>query len=185
VADSTARQQKNKLRHKRKRYRLKKMLFLTVGTQFPFERLVKEIDRMAEDGLINDKIFAQTGVTQYKPINFEWSAFLSQSRFEKVVLESEGIIAHSGIGTIALAMEHQKPILVMPRMKKFNEHVNDHQVETARSFEKAGCILAAYDTEQLRTQITNLKSFVPVQRKNNSQAIITRISDFIKQQKRL
>jgi len=160
------------------------MIFLTVGTQFPFERLVKEIDRMVEEGLIEDEIFAQTGLTQYKPRNFEWKALLSQSRFEKLALESAGIIAHSGIGTIALALEHRKPILVMPRMKKFNEHVNNHQVETARSFEKAGCILAAYDTVQLRTLIRRFKDFVPAQRKNQSQAIIRRITEFIKQQKR-
>ena len=110
------------------------MIFLTVGTQFPFNRLVKAIDDAAGNNQFNDKIVAQIGVTTYNPKNFEGIPSLEKKLFDKYFNEAKYVISHAGIGTITLALERRKPMLVMPRLKKYGEVVNDHQVAIAKKF---------------------------------------------------
>ena len=155
------------------------MIFLTVGTQFPFDRLVKAVDDVFDEGLIDEEIFAQIGETSYKPRNFESAASLEKKAFDKRLKEASGIIGHAGIGTITMALKNHKPLLVMPRMKRYREHVNDHQVDTARKFEELGHILAVYDAKDLLNGIRKLKNFVPTERKANPEAVADRIRRFL------
>ncbi|MGA2069877.1 MAG: PssE/Cps14G family polysaccharide biosynthesis glycosyltransferase [Sedimentisphaerales bacterium] len=155
------------------------MIFLTVGTLFPFDRLVRAIDAAAGDDLITDEIFAQIGESSYKPRNFESVPSLEKGLFDKYFTEASFIISHAGMGTIIMALSHNKPLLVMPRLKHYKEHVNDHQVATAKEFEKLGHILVAYDTVDLPEHIHQLKSFVPRERKANPGAVADRISCFL------
>lgn len=112
------------------------MIFLTVGTLFPFDRLVRAIDAAVGEGLIEDEIFAQVGENSYKPRNFESLPSLKKDLFDKYFTEASFIISHAGMGTITMALSHNKPLLVMPRLKHYKEHVNDHQVATARKLGK-------------------------------------------------
>jgi UDP-N-acetylglucosamine transferase subunit ALG13 len=95
------------------------------------------------------------------------------------VTEASSIISHAGIGTIKIALDNNKPLLVMPRLKKYGEVVNDHQVATARKFEELGHILAVYEAEDLPDCIRRLKDFVPTERKANPDAVADRIRDFL------
>lgn len=78
-----------------------------------------------------------------------------------------------------MALNHKKPLLVMPRSYKYGEHVNDHQLHTARKFEQLGHVLAAYDTDQLSEKIKQLKTFVPKTCVPNRQGVIDRINQFL------
>lgn len=155
------------------------MIFLTVGTQFPFDRLVKAIDDILDRRLINEKIFAQMGKSSYKPRNFEAVPSLENSLFDKYMREASQVISHAGVGTIITALEHNKPLLVMPRLKKYGEHVNDHQCNIAKKFEQEGYLLATYDVKELPEKIEKLKSFVPQKRQTQTQQVIERISKFL------
>ncbi len=155
------------------------MIFLTVGTLFPFDRLVRAIDAAVSNDLIVDKIFAQIGENSYKPRNYESVPSLEKDLFDKHFTEASFIISHAGIGTIIMALSHNKPLLVMPRLKRYKEHVNDHQVATAKEFEKLGHILVAYDIADLPERIHQLKSFVPRVRKANPEAVADRIRCFL------
>lgn len=155
------------------------MIFLTVGTQFPFDRLVRAVDDIVGQGLIGEEIFAQIGKSSYKPRNFEVVISLESNMFAKYMREASSVISHAGMGTIMMALDNHKPLLVMPRLKKYDEVVNDHQVAIARKFEELGHILVAYQEENLPEKIEKLKSFVPLARKNQAQAVAARISKFL------
>ena len=155
------------------------MIFLTVGTQFPFDRLVCAVDRVCKKGLVYDEIFGQIGKSSYIPKYFNATMFLEKKKYIDYFNDSSAIISHAGMGTIALALEQNKPLLVMPRSVQFGEVVNNHQIAIAKKFEKRGHILVAYEPEQIPRKIHELKTFVPTARKNSVISVIQRITDFI------
>lgn len=156
------------------------MIFLTVGTQFPFDRLVQAVDNIFNENIIDEEIFAQIGESSYKPRNFESTSSLESNLFAKYVSEASGIISHAGMGTIIMSMEYKKSLLVMPRLKRYGEVVSDHQLDIARKFEQDGYLLAAYDVEELTAKIGKLKSFVPKKRQTQTnKAIVDRIRSFL------
>ena len=155
------------------------MIFLAVGTQFGFDRLVKAVDEAIARGQIQDSVFAQIGPGVYLPKHIEYVVSLEKEMFDQTLHSCEAIISHAGMGNIALALKTQKPLLVMPRLKKYGEVVNNHQVDTARKFEQLGHILAAYDTDELAEKIKLLKTFVPKPRFPNRQGVIDRIGRFL------
>ncbi len=155
------------------------MIFLTVGTQFGFDRLVKAVDEALESGTLSEPVFAQVGPGNYVPRHMDYTEALEKQAFEEMLDSCEGIISHAGIGTITLAMKCQKPLLVMPRMSRYGEVVNDHQVATAHKFEQSGHVLAAYQEYELPDKIRQLKTFVPEPRVPGSQGVIDRICQFL------
>jgi len=155
------------------------MIFLTVGTQFPLDRLIRAIDIICGQGMIDEEIFAQIGETSYKPHNFESVASLEKNMFDKYFKKATSVISHAGMGTITMSLDNHKPLLVMPRSKKYGEVVNDHQATIARKFEELGHILVAYDVEDLPNSIRKLKEFVPMERKANPKAVAERIRCFL------
>lgn len=156
------------------------MIFLTLGTcPIAFDRLVEAVDRLVSDGSIKDEVFAQIGVCTYKPKHFEYAEMMGKSDFDSIFGKANGIIGHAGVGTILMALEKDKPLLIVPRMKKYQEHVNDHQIATAQHFEKEGSVLVAYTTENFASKVTELASFVPEKRATQAAAISRRIGGFL------
>jgi len=160
------------------------MIFLTVGTLFPFDRLVKAVDSGIGEGMVEEEVFAQIGRNGYEPKNMEYVESLDKKAFDEKVKKAVGLISHAGMGSIAMALDHNKPLLVMPRLKMYGEHVNDHQVGTAKKFEELGHILVAYTKEELPDKLQMLKHFVPKKRETQVEAVAERISDYLKQIKR-
>ena len=157
------------------------MIFLTVGTQFPFDRLVKSVDEAIGQNGFDEGVFAQFGHSSYRPRNFEAVPSLEKRLFDEYMREASSIIGHAGIGTISMALECEKPLLVMPRLKRYREVVNDHQVDIAKRFEQLGHVLVAYEVEELPAKIEQLKTFVPRKRKARPQAVAQRIGQFLRE----
>lgn len=155
------------------------MIFLTVGTQFPFDRLVREVDAAVGRGLVEGEIFAQIGQSEYQPVNFASVPKLDKATFDTRFREATAIISHAGMGSITLAMEQQKPMLVMPRLKRYREVVNDHQVKIARKYEDAGYFLVAYSEQEIAGKLVTLKDFIPRVRTAEPQKVVARVRDFL------
>ena len=155
------------------------MIFLTVGTSLPFDRLLKAVDRLVGQGKIDNQFFAQVGKKGFRPRNFESVQTLDKKRFDECFERADAIIAHAGMGTIMMALDQNKPILVMPRLKKYRELVNDHQLATAKRFEQLGHVLAVYDINELVDKFNLLKSFHPVPRENQVDKVAERIGSFL------
>ncbi|MDO6512891.1 glycosyltransferase [Neptuniibacter sp. 2_MG-2023] len=109
------------------------MIFVTTGTQFPFERLVNAIDNWALDKDSID-IYAQTGPGGGIPKHIKGSEMLTPERYESLISKASVLIAHAGIGSIITAIENNIPAILMPRRFDLNEHRNDHQIATAKKF---------------------------------------------------
>ena len=155
------------------------MIFLTVGTLFPFDRLVMAVDEAAGNGLIKEEVFAQIGKKSSEPKHIKFAQVLDKEDFDDKVRQASCMISHAGMGSITMALIHNKPLLVMPRLKRFGEHVNDHQVGTAKKFEELGHVVVAYREEDLPDKIENLRTFVPESRENQALEVTARIKQFL------
>ena len=156
------------------------MIFLTVGTQFPFDRLVRAVDKAVARNGFKETIVAQVGEGfRYKPKNLQYVTLLKKEVFDRYVTEASAIVSHSGVGTITMALDRKKPLLVMPRLRKYGEVVNDHQLAIAQTFEELGHILAVYGAEDLPKRLRQLKAFVPKARKNQAKKVARRIAQFL------
>ncbi len=137
------------------------MIFIVVGTQQPFDRLVKSVDNWSSTSGNND-IIAQIADANYKPTNFKWFDYIPMKEFNELFLKADLIVAHAGMGTIISALQYQKPIIVMPRLASFREHRNDHQLATANSFAKLGYVKAVYSEAELYETLDNRANIIPV-----------------------
>lgn len=142
---------------------------------FPFDRLIQAVDEMVGDGRITDPVSAQIGDGKYEPKNFPFKRFMGKPEYERELAAASYLIAHAGAGTIALALETGKPLLVLPRLSANKEHVNDHQIATARKFAELGHVLLANDVSELSEQIYLLKSFVAKRREVDPVRMASRI----------
>lgn len=133
------------------------MIFCTVGTQAPFDRLIKIVDEIAAE--IDEEIVAQVYRTNYVPKNIKTVDFLSPDEFNRYLSSARLIVAHAGMGSIISAMHHRKPIVVFPRIAKLGEHRNEHQMATAKKMEELGYVYVAYEGSQLKNFVlSDLKS---------------------------
>lgn len=157
------------------------MIFITLGSQkFQFNRLLKEIDRLIEDGVITEDVFAQIGYSDYKPINYNYKEFLDRDEFSNIMSTSQKIITHGGTGAIIGALKQEKKIIAVPRLKKYDEHVDNHQCEITKTFEKMNLVLTIEDIGNLKTALKQIDSIIFKKYKSNTSNIINSIEQFIK-----
>lgn len=124
------------------------MIFVTVGTQLPFDRLLQMVDEIAPR-LGGEPIVAQACRGEYVPRNFTTEQFIAPDRFESLMDEARIVVAHAGIGSILSAMKRCKPLVVVPRLCSLGEHRNDHQMATADSLAKMAGVAVATDAATL------------------------------------
>jgi len=136
------------------------MILFTVGTQLPFDRLAKIMDRLAPN--LNNSVFAQLGKSsRYSPMNMQYSSNLSPEEFNRKAHEAKLIVAHAGIGSILTARKYRKPIIIFPRLSSKGEHRNDHQLATCKQMCKTPGVFAAYDEERLLSLLLNEEVYLP------------------------
>lgn len=110
------------------------MIFVTVGTQLPFERLIRSMDEWAAAHQ-EEPVIAQVGMTVYQPQHMQVVTKLDPVRYQEHFSQSRLVVSHVGMGTIISGLESAKPLVLMPRLANLGEHRNDHQVGTATKFQ--------------------------------------------------
>ena len=160
------------------------MIFVTVGTSvLQFNRLLKIIDEFCEEGVIDkDDVIVQVGRSDYKPKNYKYFDFVSREEHHKYLENSDLIITHSGTGSVISSIKAGKKVIAFPRLKKFGEHVDDHQVDLVKAFVKDNYILVAMNKEELKKQIMNIDSFKPTKFVSNNEKLVGILIDFIERQ---
>lgn len=156
------------------------MIFVAVGTQkFQLNRLLILIDNLIENKIITDEVFAQIGNCDYIPKNYRYADFLDKSSFDEYISKCRLLITHSGVGTIISGINSKKPVIVFPRLKKYNEHVDDHQLQIAQSFTELNYVLMCGENDSLEKLIEQSETHkfdrYISQRKN----MISRIDKFL------
>ena len=135
------------------------MIFLTLGSQkFQFDRLIKMVDELAEKGVIQDEIVAQTGFSKYEPVHFKTEPFMDALRFNECVNRADVIISHAGTSTIIKAVKAGKKVIVVPRLAKYGEHVDDHQTQITEMFCDLNIVMACNDGESLEEKLEEIKT---------------------------
>ena len=156
------------------------MIFITVGSQkFQFNRLLKKIDELVEKKIITDSVFAQVGNSDYKPKNFEYIDFLEQEEFNKKINESDLIITHAGTGVIINAVKNGKKVIATPRLAKYEEHVDNHQIQLIKQFEELNFIEPLYDLNELEKKLDVINNKQYNKYVSNTNEILASIRAFI------
>lgn len=156
------------------------MIFITLGSQkFQFNRLLKEIDNLIDDGIIREKVFAQVGYSDYIPKNYEFKNFLDREEFKKVMRDSDKVITHGGTGAIVGALKENKMVIAVPRLKEFGEHVDNHQLEITKLFNEMNYIAVVLECDKLGEIIKEIDNIVFSKYKSNTENIIKSIKKFI------
>ena len=138
------------------------MIFVAVGTRkFQLNRLLKKLDELVVSGLITDEIYAQIGYSDYKPQHYRYIDFLPQEQFNAEIEKCDLLITHGGVGIILAGLKARKSVIVFPRLAKFGEHVDDHQLEITEAFVELNYVLQCVDIDYLHKTImeANTHSF--------------------------
>jgi len=156
------------------------LILVTLGTQDKgFERLLKAIDREIERGVIEERVIVQAGVTKYESKYMEIFDLIPADEFEKLIKKCDLLITHGGVGSILAGVNHNKKVIAAARLSKYNEHVNDHQLQIIEKFSKDKYILALKDFEKLGKLIEKAKDFKPKKFESNTTNMINMIEDYI------
>lgn len=158
------------------------MIFITLGTQDKnFKRLLKAVDKQIELGNIRDKVIVQAGYTKYNSNRMTIFDFLSHEDELKFVDQSDLIITHGGVASIMEAITSNKKTIAVPRLKKYNEHDNDHQLQIIDSFSELGYLLPLKDLKDFDTVLLKINKFEPKPFVSNTNHIIKLIENFIEE----
>jgi UDP-N-acetylglucosamine transferase subunit ALG13 len=131
------------------------MIFVTIGLQEPFDRLVRAMDEIAPqlDGL---PVVAQVFAPTYRATHIQTFEMLSPAEFDAFFDRASLIVAHAGMGTIISALVKGKPLIVLPRLKKYKEHRSDHQLATAEAIQQLNYVHVASDENDLKHKVVDI-----------------------------
>ena len=126
------------------------MIYVAVGTQkFQLNRLLKKLDDLIADGVIREEVVAQIGYSDYQPQHYTFKDFFSKDEFNNNIEKCSLLITHSGVATIIAGLKCSKPVIVVPRLAKFGEHVDDHQMQIAESFSSQNYVMMCRENDDL------------------------------------
>lgn len=156
------------------------MILVLLGTQNnSFYRLLEEIEKNIESGNITDKVVVQAGFTKYESNKMEIFDMIPQEQFDNLIKEADLIITHGGVGSIMSGVKLGKKVIAVPRLKKYGEHVNDHQLEIIETFKKQGIIIGISSVEELPQALIEAKNMETKNLNTGENKIVKLIDDFI------
>jgi beta-1,4-N-acetylglucosaminyltransferase len=153
------------------------MIFVTVGTHSQgFDRLIKKMDEIASK--INEEVIMQIGATKYHPVHAKFFDYIDDFEIKEFIRRAKVVICHAGAGTIITALEQGTPVIVVPRLKKYKEVLNDHQLELADALAAENKITIVYDLENLEPLLSGVfkKSLILFQK---NEQLIKSIKNYI------
>lgn len=128
------------------------MIFVSTGSRrYQFDRLIKKLDEIACD--INEQIFAQIAETEYIPSHLEYKRYLTPEEFSSYQDKADLVITHAGTGALISALKKGKQVIAIPRLAKYGEHSDDHQLQVADALSKEGYLRVVIDMDDLAETI--------------------------------
>ena len=156
------------------------MIFVTLGSQkFQFDRLLVKLDELIEKGVITEEVMAQIGASTYTPKHFQYVNFMDRQEFADTTDKCDIVITHGGTGVIIGAVKKGKKVIAVPRLARFGEHVDDHQLQLLHQFDDLGIICACYDTEDLEKYVKEINTMTFRPYVSNTNVIIESIEEYL------
>lgn len=145
------------------------MILVTLGTQDKsFTRLLEAIQKQINLGNIKERVVVQAGCTKFDSNDMEMFDLIPMDDFDKLIEECDLLITHGGVGSIIAGLNKGKKVIAAARLKKYKEHVNDHQLQIIDNFSKKGYILKLDNFEKLDELLKEVVSFKPNKYKSNA-----------------
>ncbi len=161
------------------------MILITLGTQDKqFTRLLKKVDELIDKKIIKEEVIVQAGYTKYESKNLKIFDYVPKKELEKYIEECSFMITHAGVGTIFDALKKGKKMIAVPRLAKYKEHHNDHQLQIVEEFSKEKLILPVYEMDELEDALKKIKKFKPNKYESNNKNMIKLVSDYIDKNER-
>lgn len=156
------------------------MILVLLGTQNnSFTRLLDEIQKCVDNKSINEDVVVQAGFTKFESSNMKVLSLIDKKALSKLQDEARLIITHGGVGSIISSLQKGKKVIVVPRLKKYGEHVNNHQLQIARRFEQEGYVKCVVNTKYLQKMINSIEEFEPQRYESDDGNIIEIIENYI------
>ena len=157
------------------------MIFVTLGSQkFQFNRLLKAVDHLIEQGKLEDEVFAQIGYSDYRPQYYKFKQFFDRNGFEEMEENADIVITHGGTGAIVGAVKKGKKVIAVPRLSEYEEHVDNHQKQIIKQFSEMNLIYGVWDCNELEEALKNIKIHKFDSYKSCTQCYIESIEKYIK-----
>lgn len=156
------------------------LILVSLGTQDKsFHRLLEAIDKAIDEKYIKEEVIVQAGYTKYQSKNMTSFDLIAKDEFEKLLSDCNILITHGGIGTILQALKEGKKVIAASRLKKYGEHLNDHQKQIVGEFAKAGYIIELKDFDELGKIVKNINKYKLKKFKSDNSKILNLLSDFM------
>ena len=154
------------------------MILVTLGTQDKqFTRLLTSVENAIQKGLINEPVIVQAGHTKYQSSLMQIFDFVTPTEMDKYIKESSYIIMHGGVGSIFNALNYNKKIIAVARLKEYGEHENNHQLQIINEFSKLGFLIDG--TKDLNKAIKKIPEFKPNKYQSNNANFVEMITSYI------
>lgn len=152
------------------------MIFVSLGTQDkPFVRLLDYL----EHSDIKDKIIVQAGFTDYESKKFEIHKYLDKDDFDKYIDEADLVICHGGVGTIVSCLNKNKKVLAVPRLSKYKEHQNDHQLQIVNAYYQKGYLVMMNDGDDFDDKVREALNFKSKKFVSNNDLFVKKLKEYI------
>lgn len=156
------------------------MIFVTVGTQDkPFERIIKAVEDAVKANKITDEVVVQAGNTKYESKVLNVLNYVPFDEFNNYLSKADIIITHGGVGSILNALKLKKKIIAVPRLKKYGEHINDHQLQVIQKMTKDGYILSCEDENEIADKVYEAENFVVKEYTSNTENFISSFKEVL------
>lgn len=156
------------------------MIFVTLGTQDKsFHRLLEEIERAIKKGIIQEEVIVQAGVTKFESKYMKVMDLIPREEFEELIANCDLLITHGGVGSILTGLEHGKKVIAVPRLSKYKEHTNDHQVQIVEEFAHRGYLVALKSMDTLPKTLKRVEKFKPKRYESNNDYFISQLEQYI------
>jgi UDP-N-acetylglucosamine transferase subunit ALG13 len=144
------------------------MIFVMVGTHnLGFDRLIKKMDEIAK----REKVVMQIGTTSYVPQNAKYFDFAGLKSIYDHIEEADVVVTHGGIGCVTDSLAYGKPLVIVPRLKKYSEHTNDHQLDLAEEIESGRKAVMVLDIAELENAIKDAKALGTSEKKEGDKVV--------------
>lgn len=156
------------------------MILVVLGTEkYSFTRPLVQLEAFAKDFFINEKIVVQAGFTAYESVRMEIVPFIKHSELEELYRQARVVICHGGTGSVVTGVKLRKKVIVVPRLKKYDEHIDDHQLELVAAFEAQNYILPWLEQDELNEVFDKLNEFQPSEFVSGRDEILAYVKLFI------
>lgn len=156
------------------------LIFVTLGSQkFQFNRILEEIDHLLDEKYIDEEVFAQIGYSDYKPKNYQYKQFLDREEFSKIMDKCDKVITHGGTGAIVNAVKKEKKVIAVPRLSKYGEHVDNHQIQIVNQFKSMELIEGISDVSKIKEALIKIDNISYRKYISNTEKIIKSLDEYL------